>query len=87
MMQTHRETLTHWLVQRITAALLVPTILLANVSTLLLLNIILFWHFHIGIQEILADYVHHEVTRNVVLMLLRVLVLIVMKYVFVLFVF
>ena len=82
-----RETLTHWLVQRTTALLLIPTILLANVSTLIWITILLFWHFHIGITEILADYVHHEVTRNVLLMLLRLLVIIVMKYAFVLFVY
>lgn len=82
-----RETLTHWLVQRATAFLLIPTILLANASTLIWLTILLFWHFHIGITEILADYVHHEVTRNLLLVLLRIFILIVMKYAFVLFVY
>ena len=86
-MQTNRETMTHWLLQRSTALLLIPTILIANVSTLIFLNILLFWHLRIGIEEILADYVHHEVTRNFILMLLRVLILIVIKYVFVLFVY
>lgn len=86
-MKTHRETLGHWLLQRITAAFLIPTILIANVSTLILLNILLFWHIHVGIEEILADYVHHEVTRNWILILLRVFCLIIIKYVFVFFVF
>nr|YP_009674919.1 succinate dehydrogenase subunit 4 [Haplomitrium hookeri]QDE12958.1 succinate dehydrogenase subunit 4 [Haplomitrium hookeri] len=86
-MKTHRETLRHWLLQRITAAFLIPTILLANVSTLILLNILLFWHIHVGIEEILADHVHHEVTRNRILILLRVFRLIIIKYVFVFFVF
>lgn len=86
-METHRETLEHWLLQRITATFLIPTILIANVSTLILLNILLFWHIHVGVEEILADYVHHEVTRNWILMLLRVFCLIIIKYVFVFFVF
>jgi succinate dehydrogenase hydrophobic anchor subunit len=86
-MKTHRETLGHWLLQRITAAFSIPTILIANVSTLILLNILLFWHIHVGIEEILADYVHHEVTRNWILILLRVFCLIIIKYVFVFFVF
>nr|YP_009132643.1 succinate dehydrogenase subunit 4 [Aneura pinguis]YP_010880871.1 succinate dehydrogenase subunit 4 [Aneura maxima]AKA63327.1 succinate dehydrogenase subunit 4 [Aneura pinguis]AKU36858.1 succinate dehydrogenase subunit 4 [Aneura pinguis]QIA60960.1 succinate dehydrogenase subunit 4 [Aneura pinguis]WHW96055.1 succinate dehydrogenase subunit 4 [Aneura maxima]WHW96097.1 succinate dehydrogenase subunit 4 [Aneura maxima] len=86
-MKTHRETLGHWLLQRITAASSIPTILIANVSTPILLNILLFWHIHVGIEEILADYVHHEVTRNWILILLRVFCLIIIKYVFVFFVF
>jgi succinate dehydrogenase hydrophobic anchor subunit len=44
------------------ATFLVPTILIANVSTLILLNISLLWHIHVGIEEILIDYVHHEIT-------------------------
>ena len=81
-----RDTLTHWLIQRGTASILAPTILLANVSTLICLNILLFWHFHVGIREILADYVHHEVTRDLILVLLRILIIIEMKYAFVFFV-
>nr|WKW95109.1 succinate dehydrogenase subunit 4 [Apopellia endiviifolia] len=78
------ETLGHWLLQRITAASLIPTILIANndVSTPILLNILLLWHIHVGIEEILADHVHHEVTRNWILILLRVFRLIIIKYVF-----
>nr|QXT44740.1 succinate:cytochrome c oxidoreductase subunit 4 [Nitellopsis obtusa] len=85
-MKANRERLAHWLLQRITAAFLIPTILLANVSTLILLNILLFWHMHVGIEEILADYIHHEVTRNFIFLFLRVFVLIIIKYVFVFFV-
>nr|YP_010881174.1 succinate dehydrogenase subunit 4 [Pellia epiphylla]WIA66717.1 succinate dehydrogenase subunit 4 [Pellia epiphylla var. borealis]QDE10594.1 succinate dehydrogenase subunit 4 [Pellia epiphylla]WIA66676.1 succinate dehydrogenase subunit 4 [Pellia epiphylla]WIA66758.1 succinate dehydrogenase subunit 4 [Pellia epiphylla var. borealis]WIA66799.1 succinate dehydrogenase subunit 4 [Pellia epiphylla] len=70
------------LLQRITAASLIPTILIANVSTPILLNILLFWHIHVGIEEILADYVHHEVTRNWILILIRVFRCIIIKYVF-----
>jgi succinate dehydrogenase hydrophobic anchor subunit len=58
----HRETLGHWLLQRMTVTFFVPTILIANVSTLILLNISLFSHIHVGIEEILTDYVHHEIT-------------------------
>jgi succinate dehydrogenase hydrophobic anchor subunit len=64
-----------------TAIFLVPTILIANVYTLILLNISSLWHVHVGIEEILIDYVHHEITRNWILILLRVFCLIIIKYV------
>ncbi len=51
-MKAHRETLGHWLLQRMTTTFLVPTILITNVSTLILLNILLLWHIHVGIEEI-----------------------------------
>ena len=86
-MKAHRETLGHWLLQRMTATFLVPTILIANVSTLILLNISLFWHIHVRIEEIMTDYVHHEITRNLILILLRVFCLIIIKYVSFFFVF
>nr|AKM98634.1 succinate dehydrogenase subunit 4 [Orthotrichum pulchellum] len=89
-MKAHRETLGHWLLQRMTAASLIPTILISNVSTptcLILLNILLFWHIHVGIEEILTDYVHHEITRNWILILFRVFCLIIIKYFFLFFVF
>ncbi len=70
-MKAHKETLGHWLLQRMTATtFLVPTILITNVSTLILLNISLFWHIYVGIEDILTDYVHHEITRNWILILL-----------------
>jgi succinate dehydrogenase hydrophobic anchor subunit len=86
-MKAHTETLGYWLLQRMTAASLIPTILISNVSTLILLNILLFWHIHVGIEEILTDYVHHEITRNWIFILFRVFCLIIIKYVFSFFVF
>lgn len=86
-MKAHRETLGHWLLQRMTAASLISTIFISNVSTLILLNILLFWHIHVGIEEILTDYVHHEITRNWILILFRVFCLIIIKYFFLFFVF
>lgn len=86
-MRAHKESLGHWLLQRMTAASLILTILISNVSTLILSNILLFWHIHVGIEEILTDYVHHEITRNWVLILFRVFCLIIIKYVFSFFVF
>jgi succinate dehydrogenase hydrophobic anchor subunit len=86
-MRAHKESLGHWLLQRMTAASLIPTILISNVSTLILSNILLFWHIHVGIEEILTDYVHHEITRNWILILFRVFCLIIIKYVFSFFVF
>lgn len=86
-MKAHRETLGHWLLQRMTAASLIPTILISNVSTLILLNMLLFHHINVGIEEIMTDYVHHEITRNWILILFRVFCLIIIKYVFLFFVF
>nr|YP_009478063.1 succinate dehydrogenase subunit 4 [Anthoceros angustus]YP_009863126.1 succinate dehydrogenase subunit 4 [Anthoceros punctatus]AVP12867.1 succinate dehydrogenase subunit 4 [Anthoceros angustus]QKD76582.1 succinate dehydrogenase subunit 4 [Anthoceros punctatus] len=86
-MKAHKETLGHWLLQRISAAFLIAMIFTANVSTLILLNILLFWHIHMGIEEIPTDHVHHEVTRNWILILLRIFSLIILKYVFVFFAF
>nr|NP_689351.1 succinate:cytochrome c oxidoreductase subunit 4 [Chaetosphaeridium globosum]AAM96629.1 succinate:cytochrome c oxidoreductase subunit 4 [Chaetosphaeridium globosum] len=78
--------MSHWLYQRATAAILFPTLLFADVSILIVLNLVLFWHMQIGIQEILSDYIHNEVTRECILVLLRILILVIMKYVFVLYV-
>nr|YP_009531819.1 succinate:cytochrome c oxidoreductase subunit 4 [Leiosporoceros dussii]AXZ70976.1 succinate:cytochrome c oxidoreductase subunit 4 [Leiosporoceros dussii] len=86
-MKAYKEILGHWLLQRISAAFLIAMIFIANVSTLILLNILLLWHIHMGIEETLTDYVHREVTRNWILILLRIFFLIIMKYVFVFFVF
>ena len=86
-MRAHKESLGHWLLQRMIAASLILTILISNVSTLILSNILLFWHIHVGIEEILTDYVHHEITRNWILILFRVFCLIIIKYVFSFFVF
>jgi len=81
-MRAHRETLGHWLLQRSTAAFSVLITLTANVSTPILLNILLFRHIHIGIEEILADYVNHGVTRNWISILLRIFLLVIIKDVF-----
>jgi succinate dehydrogenase hydrophobic anchor subunit len=75
----------HWLIQRATALLLLPTFILATSiqTALICLNVLVFSHLLLGLEEILADYVHHEVTRNLILILIKVLLLIISKYVFV----
>ena len=71
------------LFQRITAALLLPLIIIyKKVSSTFLLNLSLFWHINEGIEEIMADYVHQEMTRNWILIYLRLFLLIVIKDVF-----
>lgn len=82
-MKTRRETLVHWLLQRSTAFVLIPIVWIMPLQGFVLINIVLFWHLHIGIEEILADYIHHEVTRNLILMWIRIFILILMKYLFV----
>ncbi|CAI9270211.1 unnamed protein product [Lactuca saligna] len=46
-------------------------------------NLALFWHINNGIEEILADYVHHEMTRSLVLVLMRLFLIVAAKDVFV----
>lgn len=71
------------LFQRMTAALLLPLIIIyKKVSSTFLLNLSLFWHINEGIEEIMADYVHQEMTRNLILVYLRLFLLIVIKDVF-----
>jgi len=71
------------LFQRITAALLLPLIIIyKKLSSTFLLNLFLFWHINEGIKEIMADYVHQEMTRNLILVYLRLFFLIVIKDVF-----
>nr|YP_009755785.1 succinate:cytochrome c oxidoreductase subunit 4 [Gonatozygon brebissonii]QIQ23063.1 succinate:cytochrome c oxidoreductase subunit 4 [Gonatozygon brebissonii] len=82
----NKETLAHWLFQRATAILLLPTIVLANPATFFLLIVLVSLHLFLGLEEILADYVHHEVTRNFILKLLRIFLLIIIKYAIVLFI-
>jgi len=82
-MNTRRETLVQWLLQRSTALILIIILWIMPLQGLFFLNIVLFWHLHIGIEEILADYIHHEVTRNLILMWMRIFLLILMKYLFV----
>jgi succinate dehydrogenase hydrophobic anchor subunit len=75
----------HWLIQRATAISFGPTIILATSIQMALncLNILVLLHIYLGLEEILVDYVHHEVTRNIILILIKVLLLIISKYVFV----
>lgn len=71
------------LFQRITAAFPLPLIIIyKKVSSTFLLNISLFWHINEGIEEIMADHVHQEMTRNWILVYLRLFLLIVIKDVF-----
>jgi len=41
-----------------------------------------FYHIHDGIKEIITDYVHHEMTRNVILVCLNLFYIIVLKDLF-----
>jgi succinate dehydrogenase hydrophobic anchor subunit len=69
------------LFQRITAAFLLPLIIIyKKVSSTFLPNLSVFWHINEGIEEIMADYVHQ--TRNLILVYLRLFLLIVIKDVF-----
>jgi hypothetical protein len=71
------------LFQRITAAFPLPLIIIyKKVSSTFLPNLSLFWHINEGIEEIMADHVHQEMTRNWILVYLRLVLLIVIKDVF-----
>lgn len=78
---------THWLFQRSTAILILSTFLFAPISLVLFgLNIFVFWHLYLGLEEILADYVHNEAVSQLFLKLLIIVIIISIKFVFVLFV-
>nr|WFQ81717.1 succinate dehydrogenase subunit 4 [Coptis omeiensis]WGU50296.1 succinate dehydrogenase subunit 4 [Coptis deltoidea] len=67
----------------ITAAFPLPLILIyKKVSFILLLNPFFFKHINEGIEEIMADHVHQEMTRNWILVYFRLFLLIVIKDVF-----
>jgi succinate dehydrogenase hydrophobic anchor subunit len=85
-MSTRFAPLTQWLLQRGTALLILSTLIFAPFSFVLIaLNILVFWHLYLGLEEILADYVHNEALRDLFLILLKILIIINVKYVFVLF--
>ncbi|KAI7735178.1 hypothetical protein M8C21_032911 [Ambrosia artemisiifolia] len=55
----------------------------ATVSPTFLPNLALFWHINNGMEEILADYVHHEMTRSLILVMMRLFLIVAAKDVFV----
>ena len=78
----------HWLIQRSTAILIVFTLLLAPFWFLLFaLSILIFCHLYLGIEEILADYLHNEACSLLFLKLFQIYLLINIKYFVVLFMF
>jgi len=62
-------------------------LLYPNAYSLLLANFFVFWHLKAGIEEILADYVHHAMTREFVTISLRLFLIIAMKDVCLKFIF
>ena len=71
------------LFQRMTAAFPLPLFFIyKKVSSTFLPNLSVFWHINEGIEEIMADYVHQEMTRISLLVYLRLFLLIVIKDVF-----
>ncbi|KAK7243468.1 hypothetical protein RIF29_38265 [Crotalaria pallida] len=74
--------------QLLKATAVVPLLLLyPNAYSLLVANLFVFWHIRAGIEEILADYVHQEMTREFVMISFRLFLIIAMKDVFLNFVF
>lgn len=71
---------------KVTAA--VPLLMIyPNAYSMLLANLFVFWHINAGIEEIVADYVHQEMTREFVMISFRLFLIIAMKDVFLKFVF
>ena len=69
--------------KRITAALLLPYLLIYKTLSSTFLPIFsLFCHIRAGIKEIMADYVHQEMTRKWILISLKLFVVIVIKEIF-----
>lgn len=78
----------HWLTQRGTAIVILLTLLLAPFSVFaFVLTFSLFWHLYLGLEEILADYIHNEVIGILIITLLRIFLLFNLKYALVFFVF
>ncbi|XP_019434558.1 PREDICTED: uncharacterized protein LOC109341172 isoform X3 [Lupinus angustifolius] len=74
--------------QLLKATALVPLLLLyPNAYSLLAANLFVFWHIRAGIEEILADYVHQEMTREFVMISFKLFLIIAMKDIFLKFVF
>ncbi|KAE9587385.1 hypothetical protein Lal_00004573 [Lupinus albus] len=74
--------------QLLKATALVPLLLIyPNAYSLLAANLFVFWHIRAGIEEILADYVHQEMTREFVMISFKLFLIIAMKDVFLKFVF
>ncbi|KAJ9566716.1 hypothetical protein OSB04_002682 [Centaurea solstitialis] len=51
----------------------------STLSPTFLPNLALFWHINNGMEEIIADYVHHEMTRSLVLVLMRLFLIVAAK--------
>jgi succinate dehydrogenase hydrophobic anchor subunit len=84
---TNPRPIAHWLSQRSTAILILFTLLLASFSFFLFaLSIFVFWHLYLGLEEILADYVHNEIIGNLFLKLLQIFLLVNLKYFIVFFI-
>lgn len=84
---TNPRAIAHWLSQRSTAILILFSFLLAPFSFFLLtLSILVFWHLYLGLEEILADYVHNEVIGNFFLKLLQIFIFVSLKYFIVFFI-
>ena len=75
------------LFQRMTAAFPPPLISISKKVYTSLPNLSLFWHINVGIEEIMADHVHQEMIRNLILVYFRLFLLIVIKDLFLLIVF
>lgn len=80
--------ITHWLTQRISAIFILILFLLGPARFLLVsINILVFLHLYLGLEEILADYIHNELIESLFLILLKLLIFIAIKYAFLFFVF
>jgi succinate dehydrogenase hydrophobic anchor subunit len=76
----------NWLIQRATALVIAFCVCIlfvcGNASHIFAfsLTFFVFVHLYMGLQEILADYIHHEITRDLVTLLLRIVIFILIKY-------
>nr|YP_009227138.1 succinate dehydrogenase subunit 4 [Welwitschia mirabilis]AMA20989.1 succinate dehydrogenase subunit 4 [Welwitschia mirabilis]QXE44331.1 succinate dehydrogenase cytochrome subunit 4 [Welwitschia mirabilis] len=70
------------LIRFITAASLLPCLIISKVSSYFLLDILMFQHMKVGIEEIMADYVHQGMTRSWIFIYLGSFQVLVIKDVF-----
>ncbi|VFQ98045.1 unnamed protein product [Cuscuta campestris] len=69
--------------QLLKATAVAPLVMIyPNAYSLFAGNLSIFWHMHAGIEEIFADYIHHEMTRTFMEISLRLFLIIAAKDVF-----
>jgi len=74
-----KQASSQWHIQRITAFMMLPLWLSLHCNVLSFLMTILPFHIHMGLLEIIEDYVHNDTAKEYCIWILRLWVLISVK--------